>query len=606
MIAMLAAFSCACDDDSKDDSCVNGTRICNGSGVRAECVDGDFVEIPCSAGSTCDNGACKQVTENCANAMLAVPGIDGHSISYCVNGRMVTDPCPDGYTVMNGLHGAYCMAPANSVVADSSLCTSNGAQRCSAMGVHQVCNGTKWVDQPCTTNADEASAWKCESGKCVHYTVCYEGLLSCDGNTVLQCTKGAKENLWKKSTDCAADGKVCRAGKCVDGGGSSQGGKITCDEYESQYGECQMKSGGSCADYCRSQGSDKCYVDLDEGVIDCGEGGSSSGDYMTCDEVDEQFASQGGCVLDSGEKCQDACKDEGSDVCYISMADGALLCEDPGGSSSSGEKCDLYDCGSTKFENNQTGTQICADEGQFSSPVCDAEGLYCMKREASKDSTCSDGETAYTYQKTDGTTGSGCFVVGTSSSCLTASGTPSGGGDDTIYDCSDEMYQGKTLSEGFCDAAKPVAICVPCNEEKLWCVDQATASKVIGQSGSAVGLETGCEGGSSSGGDSCDEKTYKESCNGNTGLYCYQGKETTFSCDASAPCAISASSGIADCATTCKAGDADSVYCYKEGSSYYAIPMHCEKTTSGSYGYFLDSVQYTPCSAGCTNGVGCK
>ena len=71
----------------------------------------------------------------------------------------------------------------------------------------------------------------------------------------------------------------------MDGGGSSQGGKITCDEYESQYGECQMQSGGSCADYCRAQGSDKCYVDLDEGVIDCGEGGSSSGDYMTCDEV---------------------------------------------------------------------------------------------------------------------------------------------------------------------------------------------------------------------------------------------------------------------------------------------------------------------------------
>ena len=495
MIAMLAAFSCACDDDSKDDSCVNGTRICNGSGVRAECVDGEYVDIPCSAGSVCDNGACKQVGDNCSNAMLAIPGADGRSISYCVNGRQVTESCPDGFTVMNGSHGAYCQAPANPAVVDNSACNSNGAQRCSASGVHQVCNGTKWVDQPCTTNADEASAWKCEAGECVHYTVCYEGQLSCDGTTVLKCAKGAKENLWKKDVDCAADGKVCKAGKCVAASSSSNERYQDCDAFG-----CQVEGGKACSAVCQEEeGTSKCYVDTEAMEFGCGDmpsGDNPSGSgYEDCSDED--------CKMSDGSKvkCGDACVDmAGAGNKAWCDAQGNVQCSptEPGGSSSGGNS-DYVDCDEYGCVMDEAGTK-CSD--------------YCK----------SQGE-------------SGCYV-------------------------------------------DPAA-------KKFGCGEMPS-------------------GGSSSGGDSCDEKTYKESCNGNTGLYCYEGEETEFKCDSSAPCAVSAASGIADCAQTCKAGDADSVYCYSYGGSVFAIPMHCEKTTTGSYGYFLDSEKYTPCTNGCTDGVGCK
>ena len=467
---MLAAFSCACDDD-KDDSCVNGTRICNGSGVRAECVDGDYVEIPCSVGSICDNGACKQLTDNCVNGSPAY-SIDGVSISYCVNGRTVTEACPAGYTVGMGSYGSYCVPPINSTVVDSGACSSEGAQRCSAMGVHQVCKNFRWVDQPCSTNADEAASWKCESGECVHYTVCYPGQLSCDGTTVLKCAKGAKENLWKKDVDCAADSKVCKAGKCVSSGGSSSS-KLTCDDYESQYGACEMQSGGTCKDYCKSQGSNECYVDLDQGIIDCG--GSTptpSGDYMTCDEIDEQYAAQGGCVLTSGETCQEVCKAEGSDVCYISLTDGALICEDPNGGTTPGgdASCDLFDCSNTKFSNGQTGKQICAAEGEFSVPLCDDEGLYCLKRESGKDSSCTDGE-AYTYQKQGGGTGTDCFVIGSDESCLGGGGSSSGGDSDYFY-CGDD-------AEVAAECGKQIGICETEGSKTYYdCYDACSASAV--------------------------------------------------------------------------------------------------------------------------------
>lgn len=569
MIAMLAAFSCACDDDSKDDSCVNGTRICNGSGVRAECVDGEYVDIPCSAGSVCDNGACKQVGDNCSNAMLAIPGADGRSISYCVNGRQVTESCPDGFTVMNGSHGAYCQAPANPAVVDNSACNSNGAQRCSASGVHQVCNGTKWVDQPCTTNADEASAWKCESGECVHYTVCYEGLLSCDGTTVLKCAKGAKENLWKKDVDCAADGKVCKAGKCVAASSSSSERYQDCDAFG-----CQVEGGKACSAICQEEeGTSKCYVDTEAMEFGCGDmpsGDNPSGSgYEDCSDED--------CKMSDGSKvkCGEACVSmAGAGNKAWCDAQGNVQCSptEPGGSSSGGSGDDtLYDCTDESRENQKLGEYCAAKYGS------DTNKALCAE--------CTDEFLCATAAQLAQANGKSAASVGVTDMC----GSSSGGNSDYV-DCDEYgcvMDDAGTKCSDYCKSQGESGCYVDPAAKKFGCGEMPS-------------------GGSSSGGDSCDEKTYKESCNGNIGLYCYEGEETEFKCDSSAPCAVSAASGIADCAQTCKAGDADSVYCYSYGGSVFAIPMHCEKTTTGSYGYFLDSEKYTPCTNGCTDGVGCK
>ena len=86
------------------------------------------------------------VTDGCSNDMPAVDGGDGKSIRYCVNGRLVTEPCPAGFTVGQGSRGAYCQPPASVIDNDPAKCSSVGATRCSAAGVHQVCDKDgEWV-----------------------------------------------------------------------------------------------------------------------------------------------------------------------------------------------------------------------------------------------------------------------------------------------------------------------------------------------------------------------------------------------------------------------------------------------------------------------------
>ena len=97
------------------------------------------------------------------------------------------------------------------------------------------------------------------------------------------------------------------------------------EEFASQ-GGCVLTDGTKCQAYCEAQGSSACFINTSSGQIVCEDPNSQ---FKTCAQIDVEFASQGGCKLTDGTTCQAYCEAKGSDVCYINNDTGAIVCKDP-------------------------------------------------------------------------------------------------------------------------------------------------------------------------------------------------------------------------------------------------------------------------------------
>ena len=345
---------------------------------------------------------------------------------------------------------------------------------------------------------------------------------------------------------------------------------------------CNNEEPGNSVALCASCNSEDfwCFADNSNvgksasevtGVDVCG---GSEPTYKTCDQIDIDMAAQGGCVLQNGQKCQDYCKDKGSDLCYISTKDGKILCEDP----NAGKNDVIFDCSDNPYDSKGTtyaqycvskdatrtkavcvscheGTFWCLDEATAQSAIgktatelnftaamctesgatcdlydctsqvdisqcpagmdvalCDSEGGYCAKRHASEDSKCTDGAVAYDFVMDDaGNIDVDCVVVGENASCLSGGSDPA---QETFFDCSSVTADnGKSLADN-CKASNSktdAAVCVPCHSDKYWCLPSASLSQVVGKTATEVGqTDAQCSGSSSSG---KEDQVAMNSCN---------------------------------------------------------------------------------------------
>ena len=465
---------------------------------------------------------------------------------------------------------AGCADGASEDVKSKTPCTANACKDTVTLRLCENGSFTNDVDCPLGCVNDACVQNACTMNTCADSLT----LAQCVNGTVynVACANGCENGMCKTAPGNTCIQSVCQDVNtllnCVNGVQTP-----TACPYGCENGNCKS---ACTADVCKDGGT---LSMCDNGVatdvacpLGCSAGKCNtacisdfcrdSSILMVCDEgtirptncvygcANDKCNSIGGACTESAVSCDGAYVQtciggqwvKAATACENGCEDGVCKGSNP----PSGPKCTggYEECDSTcKVTDGRTCAQACKDE--YQSDVCctdDTNKIYCEDPGVIPDSmTCSEYEA-------------------TGKSCKLTDGTS----------CAD-----------YCSSLGYNTCCVDAKAGKIDC---------------------SCAGPT----ETCDETTYKESCDGNTGHYCDGGEIVDFSCDASAPCAVNATSGIADCVQSCKAGDADSVYCYDYyGMAYVAYPMHCEKTTTGKYGYFLDGSSYEVCEAGCTPGVGC-
>lgn len=427
----------------------------------------------------------------------------------------------------------------------------------------------------------------CENGMCktAPGNTCIQSVCQ-DANTLLNCVNGVQT-----PTPCpyGCDNGNCRAActadVCKDGGTLS-----ICDNGIAKDVACDLGcTAGKCntaclADFCRDS---SILMMCDEGQIrpvSCPYGcandkcntkeGACSENSVSCDGAYVQTCLNGNWVKAS-TPCEEGCEN------------GVCKGNGPSEDCTNGEKrCDgnnLLTC-----KNNSWTTEKCDKGCENNACIGGSTGPKCTGGYEECDSTC---------KVTDGRTcAAACQDEYQSDVCCM---------DDTNIYCEDPGSIPDSMTCSEYESSKNTTCKLT---DGTTCADYCTSQ---GYDTCCVNLKQGmidcsCKG--STPAETCDEKTYKESCDGNTVHYCSGGEVVEFACDASTPCAVNATSGIADCTQPCKAGDADSVYCYDYyglGIMFAEVPMVCQKTTTGSYAYFLNSAESKDCEAGCTAGVGC-
>ena len=512
VIAMLAALCCAsCDSNDKDKSnCSEGARICD-AGMRMECVNGDYVALPCPSGRTCNSGQCVSPLE--CDPSTTKPVCVGNTVKYCSESKWTieTTDC-GGLTCTNGAHGAYCDP---SSVTPDVVCVA-GTERCSTSGAHQVCSNNAWMDSPC------GAGKTCKSGSCVAEAACTEGATRCAADEAIQ---RCEEGIWKTVSVCNQPGAdTCINGVCTtkpacpsEGDSCNATGDVLC-----------------CGDNAYVCDNSKKYV-----VVETCEDGS------TCDTVEEYGVI--GCVYESCDNDDVGYLVSYGEACYDDMT------------------FDLYAC--LKGDSGVNGVFPAAYAEAYCGAkdkklVCNSQGKVVLESCSSPDCTASYNESTNNYEAT-------CTTASTGDSCTASSFTASCKDSKTTLTCS-----GGKVTETACTGA------------------------LVCKNGSCV------EAGSvPSEGDKCGDD-FVEMCDGNTGYYCYEGKVDTLDCDNDAPCMVRAADTYADCAVACQAGAGKEVVCMDYMGAVLAIDYTCDKTTTGSYAYFMGD--YAICENGCTDGSGCK
>lgn len=511
VLAMAAAFCVACDDSKPAEKCVENDAICD-NGQRFICTNGEYVAIPCAANRVCSEGSCVTMPDSeCLSGALSVPQCDSgnnaavQNIRYCSNGLVKLEACPNNYVCSNAATGAFCVKTSNPT---DLACTPN-ARRCSGQGVNailQICqmNGTnaEWFD---AANGCQAGEF-CKDGNCVECDSSVKNVQCVDNGNGAVLAQHCNNGKWETVDTCVtAQNMVCRSGSCYDKFACNTEGAVQCGEGE-VIQTCQSSKWVTTA-VCSTAGADRC-VDgkcVDSSVPQKGDSCNpktftdtcSDNKVVYCDTDDSTIvhyncgSSTCAVITDSGEtfgNCYDdtdVCTKEGvsSQVCMpygsqIILAsavctkanDGKLYkvaqkqtgtcasgcnadntdCDENGQGTSSGASCDVFRCGD--YECDEKGTScddLCKSQiGSNYIAVCDSSSAYCYARNEAKDSTCSEGETAYTAsdQKTVQ-----CLVVGSDEACL--SGGSSGGGDSEYVDCgSDCEINGQSCSD-YCSSS---------------------------------------------------------------------------------------------------------------------------------------------------------
>lgn len=228
--------------------------------------------------------------------------------------------------------------------------------------------------------------------------------------SVAVCAKCNDQNFWCQTSSEAVGQSAASVGidaKCSGGngnGGGNGGGGATCD-----YWNCGLSDSEALED-CGGDGYDSalCYIDDEDGEM-----------YYNC--LNRKTAQDASC--DAGKT---AWEFDGKTYCILVGEDEACLDSSGGG----GATCTIYLCPDTPVEGGGTAEAVCQNQG-YDSVVCDSSGAYCANRSEDEDSTCQDGEKAYTYPMEGGTTKTYCEIVGEDASCL------GGGGGATcdVWNC---------------------------------------------------------------------------------------------------------------------------------------------------------------------------
>lgn len=375
-------------------ACIDGLYRCNLDGVREYCSNGAWATNACPSDKVCSAGACIEPPHVCNDNQRVCDGnvartcqnnawtdeICDEATQACVAGECVALPKEgDSCILSNG--GVLTSTCSNGTLYECGLgYTDQSSGEIGYLVFTQACddakNGTVCLnlssgavcayknDSPlmkevgaCTAEGEVSfvECYKDEYGyvdlyatKCVQADgVLYAEVITpasiCEGNTRISCDSQTGAVIEESCIDCYYSGAYEEA-QCMrdtasdgnnagsnNGGGNSGGGDgaVSCPAsgYKVCDSTCNLQSGGTCIDYCQAQGSNICC--MDDTSVYCSDPSQTS--YMSCDEVDVEFAEDGGCVVDEeGTKCQDVCREEeNSDVCYVDLATGYILCSEP-------------------------------------------------------------------------------------------------------------------------------------------------------------------------------------------------------------------------------------------------------------------------------------
>ncbi|MBQ4360958.1 MAG: hypothetical protein II767_11970 [Proteobacteria bacterium] len=536
MSILAAALLSGCNDNDKKDTIADGTLSCS---VKA---DGGEIVIVYDNGSwkqkeeckgSCHDGSCLSTREACSDSK-----IDCISDVLDADGKKsILRACSDGeyrYTNCALLDNKICSASGSSASCvddpdNADRVCVDGTYRCNLSGSREYCSSGKWTASACSADT------VCSAGECVAKPhVCNEGQKVCDGIVSRTCVN----NAWVDQT-CNEASQACVSGECVplpkmwDACGDfkstcSNGNLYKCVLTQNSAGkigyfvlkaECEVdateswEEGLACVNF--STGSDCVYKNDAPYLRDHGgaceyEGQVIFHDCTYDEDYREYFLSAAKCVEKDGEiyaaiinpdKVCDgndrvSCNPKTGDIiresctsCHFSAAYEEAQCVNENGGNNNGgnggngggnssDSCDYWNCG----PEDEEILDDCKADG-YDSALCfyESDGLYytCMNREASKDSSCSAGEVAYSQNgKVE------CLVVGDDEACL------EGGSDFRICN---ELYG------DYCSAHLPGsaavcfgsdAMCVPtCSKEGekgYLCTDDPTDPNTIGRKDSAV------------------------------------------------------------------------------------------------------------------------
>jgi hypothetical protein len=368
----------ACIDDPSvsDRDCVDGTYRCNIDGKRQFCSAGRWKDNGCASDKVCSAGECVDKPRVCYEKDKVCDGIVARTCSNntwidqtcdeatqaCVNGACITlpkkgDSCGDfKASCSNGSLYSCSLAPTSSstglgyaVYVDACDDSAKGTV-CLNLSTGADCvwkNDSAAMKEvgPCK-NAGDIFFAGCDGNymdavKCIEKDGVLYGQLTdpdsiCEGNTRISCSQG---RVIEESCIACNYSNAYEQAQCItenggnnsgNNGGSSSGGSssdgVSCPAsgYDVCDSTCSLQSGGTCIDYCKSQGSNICC--MDDTSVYCVD--PSTPNYVTCDEYTANTGNS--CILTDGETtCQQACLNQGSNECYVNMSTGKITCSDP-------------------------------------------------------------------------------------------------------------------------------------------------------------------------------------------------------------------------------------------------------------------------------------
>lgn len=515
--------------------------------------------------SVCDEGAARcgdEVVEICTDNQWTVK-------AHCDNG------CKGGKCIESSTPGGTCQ---------------EGDLQCSGKRV-QICQDNVWTTQTECKNG-------CANGKCLSEDLpetCDEGALRCQKKVVQTC----RNNTWLKSETCSYD---CEYGTCIEKD------EYSCDNVTC--GEGKICSIGRCID--KAEEEDTC--DVDEFVERCT-------DSMTVQYCDRAWVSDFACLKNSQytESCQVfPYYYEATGLPYADCIDAKDACE-----SGAADRYICYQANSDKKYYTQRQRCIRAASGQYfyvgsvndeeACPAgCNTDNTACAVSEvcnvASYSASCSGNVLSYCNINTGKSAIMDCSDVALGSTCQAfKDGRQSGVDYASCFSegsqCTKENETKTICSEGDESAVVKQYRCMKSTSGKRYWVLQEQTSCNRGES--CNDTLTACAKA-----ETCEVGQYDESCSGQIGKYCYDGKTAHFNCDSYTAvygekytCQTFNHAGFvyADCVSKgeiCTQPGTSSTVCKDSSSGAMLVTSHCESSQTGSRSYFISPDDPKACAEG--------